>query len=124
MKKILLIPFLLCALSAQAQDRCAGQREDEVLLCYQLYGSKLKEKIDEADHDLSQLPYAEARRRYIESQKLWAEFVEKDCAFDTAPIAAEQSERRALAMVKCRYQRYEQRLQQMRRFIEAWEANA
>lgn len=117
MRQYLVFLVLLCPLLSYAQNVCQLGNVYEELECHERQITLLKPKINAAYRELVQLNLYGADKNFEASQKLWLQFVEKDCAFENVAANATQGGGLGMIMAACKHERYATRLKQMQRVI-------
>ncbi|MDK4684778.1 DUF1311 domain-containing protein [Kingella negevensis] len=110
------MPF--SALAQSNQQVCQFGNVYEDLECYEKQINLLKPKINSAYTELVKLDLYDAHKEFEASQKLWLQWVEKDCAFEAAPSSEAQGAGCGLVVAECKYNRYAARLKQMQTVIK------
>lgn len=86
MKKILLISaLLLTSAHIQAADSCDTGNVYTDLECHQQRTAQIKPKLNAAYAELQKYSSFGAAKAFEQSQKLWLQWVEKDCQFENTP---------------------------------------
>lgn len=115
MKKSLFLMMLCLPLLAQAVCEKGNVYED--IDCYEREIAKIKPKMNATYRELVKLNTHNAHKSFEQSQKLWLQFIEKDCEFENTPSTMAQGSGYGLGLLACKHERYTARLKQMQNIV-------
>ncbi|WP_373740906.1 lysozyme inhibitor LprI family protein [Neisseria sp.] len=85
--------------------------------CHEKQTRQIQTKMNRAYADLVKLYMYDAHKAFTQSQKLWLQWIKKDCAFESAPYRQSQGAGSGLALASCTHEKYAARLKQLETII-------
>lgn len=110
--------FVCCVFFPFAAFACETGQVYTDIECYQKQTQQIKNQMNRSYAELVKLNLYDTHQAFEQSQKLWLQWIEKDCAFENTAMTQSQGAGYGLAIAECKHKHYAARLKQLQSVVK------
>lgn len=110
--------FVWCAFVPLTAFACQTGNVYTDIDCYEKQTKQIKAQINRSHTELVKLNLYDTHQAFEQSQKLWLQWIEKDCAFENTTMTQSQGAGYGLAVAECKHKHYAARLKQLQSVVK------